>query len=107
VPCISTEVSSSISHDVSKGHYCLVRDFKVIYKVVIGYNGTLSDKGRTVVIVGGLLEEAMPMLKGKHVKTRKRVPEKTCLTMEVAKSKELLWSRSTTASLSSSPYDMP
>jgi len=103
VPCISIEVSSSISYDVSKGHYRLARDFKVIYEVFKWYEGTLSDKGRTIGIVAGTLEEAMPMLQRKHIKTPKRVPERS-LTMEVAKSKSLFLSRSTTASLSSSPY---
>jgi hypothetical protein len=66
----------SIFYDVSKGHYRLARDFKVIYKVLLWYNGTLGDKSRTIVVVGGLLEEAMPMLQEKHIKIPKAHPRK-------------------------------
>jgi hypothetical protein len=48
--------------DINKGKYCLVRDRKVIRKAFVWYNGTLGNKRRTIVVVGVLLEDAMPML---------------------------------------------
>jgi len=48
--------------DMNKGKYRLVRDRKVIRKAFLWYNGTLSNKRRTIGIVGVLLEDAMPML---------------------------------------------
>jgi hypothetical protein len=48
--------------DINKGKYRLVRDRKVICKAFIWYNGTLGNKSRTILVVGVLLEDAMPML---------------------------------------------
>jgi hypothetical protein len=48
--------------DMNKGKYRLVRDRKVIRKAFVWYNGTLGNKGRTILVVGVLLEDAMPML---------------------------------------------
>ena len=48
--------------DMNKGKYRLVRDRKVIRKAFVWYKGTLGNKRRTVVVVGVLLEDAMPML---------------------------------------------
>jgi hypothetical protein len=48
--------------DMNKEKYRLVQDRKVIRKAFVWYNGTLSDKRRTIGVVGVLLEDAMPML---------------------------------------------
>lgn len=56
------EVSLSNSSEGREGLYRLVRDPKVIQERVVWYNWALSDKCRTIGIVGGLLKEAMPVL---------------------------------------------
>ncbi len=78
---------------MNKKKYRLVRDSKVVRKTFVWYNGTLGDKRRTILIVGVLLEEAMPMLWGGYIKVPNSSQRKRDhLTTDVAKSKELLWS---------------
>ena len=48
--------------DMNKGKYRLVRDRKVICEAFVWYYGTLGNKRRTIVVVGVILENAMPML---------------------------------------------
>ena len=47
---------------VNKGEYRLVRNRKVIRKAFVWYNRTLSDRRRTIGVVGVFLEDSMPML---------------------------------------------
>ena len=56
-----------MSCGANKGKYHLMRDCKVVQELLLWYNWTLSDKRRTIVVVGCLLEEAMPMLQIKRI----------------------------------------
>jgi hypothetical protein len=55
-------MSLSMSCEMNKESYILVRDRKVIRKTFVWDNGTLGDISRTIGVVGVLLEDAMPML---------------------------------------------
>ena len=74
----------------------MAQSLEGVKEAFIGYKGTLSDKGRTIGIVGVTLEEAMPMLERKFVLIPRRISENRNLTIEVAKSKELFVSLSWT-----------
>lgn len=56
-----------MSFEASGGKYHLMRDRKVVQEALLWYNWTLSDKRRTIGVVGFLLEEAMPMLQIKQI----------------------------------------
>ena len=53
---------------MNKENYILLRDGKVICKTFVRHDGTLGDTSSSIVVVGVLLEDAMPMLYGGHVK---------------------------------------
>jgi hypothetical protein len=52
---------------MAKGKYRLVWDREVIQKALAWYDGALVDRFGTIVVIGALLEETMPMLR-RHIK---------------------------------------
>lgn len=46
----------------------MVQDREVIRKTFVWYKGTLGDIRSSILVVGVLLEDAMPMLYGGHIK---------------------------------------
>lgn len=83
--------------------YRLVWDREVIQKAVARYNGALSDSIDTVGPVSARLEEAMPMLRTRHIKVPKAAKRERDLTIEVTKSREVSSSSSETLIRNSSP----
>jgi hypothetical protein len=70
-----------------KGRYRLVWDREVIQKALAWYNGALVDRFGTIVEIGALQEDAMPMLR-RH-QNSEYILKKRDLTTEVTRSKEV------------------
>jgi hypothetical protein len=95
------KLSLRISCEMNKESYILVRG-KFIRKTFVRYKGTLGDTSSSIVVVGVMLEDAMPMLYGDSSRFQMH-PRKRDLTMEVGKSKELSLRLSVTLIWSWSP----
>lgn len=61
------KLSLRISCEMNKESYILVRG-KFIRKTFVRYKGTLGDTRSSIVVVGVMLEDAMPMLYGGLIK---------------------------------------
>ena len=82
----------------------MVRDLKLVLKGLIRYKRTLRDECWTVIVIRALLEEAMPVLWETRLNYNLHTAYPKKLTIEVAKSRELLSSLSTTLTLKVPPY---
>ena len=61
---------------MAKGKYRLVCDREVIQKAFAWYNGALGDRIGTIGPVGARLEDAMPMLRRRHIKVPNTSPKR-------------------------------
>ena len=66
--------------------YSLVRSAESVGETPPRHNRTLSDKGRTVSIIGGLLEQTVPVLSRENVAIVEYRKIKETLTIEVTRS---------------------